>query len=51
MKRKYISPDLTFFAFRAYDILVQSYEESTIAVDNTEATVPPVDEDPWLNGG
>ena len=50
MKRKYISPDLDFFAFTIADILVHSAEESTIIVENTEATVPPVDDDPWLTG-
>lgn len=51
MKREYISPVFYLFAFRVDDILVHSEEESTIAVDNTEATLPPVDDDPWLPGG
>lgn len=51
MKREYNSPDMDLIAFRTSDVLLYSIPESTIAVDNTEATLPPVDDDPWLTGG
>lgn len=50
MKREYTSPDIDLFALRLSDILIHSAVEATIAVDNTEATSPPPDDDPWLPG-
>ncbi len=53
MKKKYEEPEINFVKLLLTDVILYSTNspESRINVDSEPATLPPVDEDPWLTGG